>query len=82
MASLAGLPPVVTTTVAIPHSRLGVNKVRNEHDGNDGTSEPPREIRKELEKQNAAEMELYAVARARLKGQLAAFRKTRDSRRR
>ena len=27
MASLAGLPPVVTTTVAIPHSPLGVNKV-------------------------------------------------------
>ena len=47
---VAGLPPVVSTTAAIPHSRLGVNKVRNNrgNDGDGGVLEPPREIRGEL----------------------------------
>ena len=39
-ARLAGLPPVVRTTAAIPHSRLGVNKV---HGADGGAREPPSE---------------------------------------
>ena len=75
---VAGLPPVVSTTAAIPHSRLGVNKVRNNrgNDGDGGVLEPPREIRGELEQQNAYDTELYLEAKARLSEQLSSFRNT------
>ena len=76
---LEGLPQVVSTTAAIPHSRLGVNKVRNNrgNDGDGGVLEPPREIRGELEQQNAYDTELYLEAKARLSEQLGAFRSSK-----